>query len=129
MGALELKIPPVILVLLAGAAMWALSAAAPSFAWQVPYRQAVAFALAVSGLTVAVVGVVSFRRASTTVNPIRPQDTSSLVTTGIYRLSRNPMYLGFLLLLVAWAMLLALLPVAAFVVICQYEQYFSRRYS
>jgi protein-S-isoprenylcysteine O-methyltransferase Ste14 len=119
MGALELKIPPVVLVLLAGAAIWVLSAAAPSFALQVPYRQAIAIILAVSGVTVAVVGVVSFRRASTTVNPIRPQDTSSLVTTGIYRFSRNPMYLGFLLVLVAWAVFLAnvltLLPVVAFV--------------
>ena|SRR5438105_6260010 len=119
MSALELKIPPVVLVLLAGAAMWVLSTAAPSFASQVPYRQAIALVLAVLGVIVTVVGVVSFRRASTTVNPTRPQDTSSLVTTGIYRLSRNPMYLGFLLALIAWAVflanVLALLPVVAFV--------------
>ena len=120
MHALELKIPPVVLVLFAGTAMWVLSAATPSFAWQVPYKQAIALILAVSGVTVAVLGVASFRRASTTVNPTRLQDTSSLVTTGIYRLSRNPMYLGFLLALAAWAVFLAnvlvLLPVVAFVI-------------
>ena len=120
MHALELKIPPVVLVLFAGAAMWVLSAATPSFAWQMPYKQAIALILAVSGVTVAVLGVASFRRASTTVNPTRLQDTSSLVTTGIYRLSRNPMYLGFLLALAAWAVFLAnvlvFLPVVAFVI-------------
>jgi len=119
MGTLELKIPPVVLVLLSGAAMWILSAAAPSFARKVPYSQAIAFIFAVSGVAVAVFGVVSFRRACTTVNPTRPQDVSSLVTTGIYRLSRNPMYLGLLLALVAWVVflgnVLALLPVVAFV--------------
>jgi protein-S-isoprenylcysteine O-methyltransferase Ste14 len=119
MSALELKIPPVVLVLLAGAAMWVLSAAAPSFAWQAPYRQATALVFAVAGVIVAILGVVSFRHASTTVNPTRPQDASSLVTTGIYRFSRNPMYLGFLLALLAWAVFLAnvltLLPVVAFV--------------
>ena len=120
MHALELKIPPVVLMLFAGAAMWVLSAATSLFAWQVPYKQAIALTLAVSGVTVAVLGVASFRRASTTVNPTRLQDTSSLVTTGIYRLSRNPMYLGFLLALAAWAVFLAnilvLLLVVAFVI-------------
>jgi protein-S-isoprenylcysteine O-methyltransferase Ste14 len=120
MNALELKIPPIVLLLLTGAAMWVLPALAPAFTLQVPYRQALALILAFSGVTVAVAGVVSFRRAGTTVNPTRPQDTSSLVTTGIYRLSRNPMYLGFLLALLAWtvflANVLALLPVVAFVV-------------
>jgi len=119
MGSLELKIPPVALALLAGAAMWVLTVAAPSFAWQLPYRQVIAMILAVCGVTVALGGVASFRRASTTVNPTKPGETTSLVTTGIYRLSRNPMYLGFLLALVAWAVflanLLALFPVVAFI--------------
>ncbi len=119
MRALELKIPPVALALITGAAMWGLAKAAPSLVSAVPFRQGIAAFLAVAGVSVAVLGVLSFRRSRTTVNPTTPQRTSALVTTGIYRVSRNPMYLGFLLLLVAWAAflanVLALLPVVAFI--------------
>jgi protein-S-isoprenylcysteine O-methyltransferase Ste14 len=52
-------------------------------------------------------GVVSFRRAGTTVNPLQPEATSALVVSGIYRRTRNPMYLGMLLVLLGWAVLLA----------------------
>lgn len=40
-------------------------------------------------------------------NPLSPDSASDLVTQGIYRLTRNPMYLGFTLMLVGWAVLLA----------------------
>jgi len=62
----------------------------------------------------------------TTVNPMRPDSTSSLVVSGIYKYTRNPMYLGFLLVLVGWAIFLsnlaafALLP--AFVVYMNHFQ-------
>ena len=58
-----------------------------------PYRL-VAFAIA---------GVIAFRRSRTTVNPLHPEQATALVTRGVYRLSRNPMYAGMLLLLLAWA--------------------------
>jgi protein-S-isoprenylcysteine O-methyltransferase Ste14 len=63
--------------------------------------------------------VAAFRRARTTVNPLTPDATTALVESGIYRLTRNPMYLGFLLLLLAeivWlANPVALLAAPAFV--------------
>lgn len=104
---LELKVPPVAVALLAGAAMWLVASVLPSLTFPFPYKQIVAVVLAVAGGVVAGLGVVSFRRAQTTVNPIKPQAASSLVTTGIYRLSRNPMYLGFLLGLAGVAVFLA----------------------
>lgn len=107
MSTLELKIPPVALVLITGAAMWLVSAVAPALTLQLPYEQAIALVLAIAGGFVAVWGVVSFRRMGTTVNPTNPHATSSLVSTGIYRFSRNPMYLGFLLTLAGWAVFLA----------------------
>jgi protein-S-isoprenylcysteine O-methyltransferase Ste14 len=51
--------------------------------------------------------VVSFRRARTTVNPTKPESSSVLVDSGIYRLTRNPMYLGFSLGLSGWAVMLS----------------------
>lgn len=52
----------------------------------------------VAGAAVALAGVAAFRRAKTTVNPLTP-GASALVTTGIYGWTRNPMYLGMLLVL------------------------------
>ncbi len=55
----------------------------------------------------ALSGTASFRRAKTTVNPLKPETASALVSTGIYRYSRNPMYVGFAMFLTAWAFYLA----------------------
>ncbi|MGS0694685.1 methyltransferase family protein [Shewanella sp. 0m-4] len=55
------------------------------------------------GLLSAIAGVISFKRAKTTVNPLKPETASALVTSGMYRLSRNPMYLGMVFALCAWA--------------------------
>lgn len=65
-----------------------------------------AAAIAVLGLGVCLAGVLSFRLARTTVNPLRPENASSLVVAGIYHRTRNPMYLGFALVLLAWSVLL-----------------------
>ena len=63
----------------------------------------VAVILALVGVAIALSGVISFRRAQTTVNPLKPETSTALVTTGIYRITRNPMYLGMLAVLLAWA--------------------------
>jgi protein-S-isoprenylcysteine O-methyltransferase Ste14 len=61
----------------------------------------------VAGVCVALLGVASFRRARTTLNPLKPDKSSALVMSGIYRYTRNPMYLGLLLVLLGWAFFLA----------------------
>ena len=50
----------------------------------------------------ALVAAVTLWKARTTINPLKPERASALVTHGIYRLTRNPMYLSLLLLLVAY---------------------------
>lgn len=107
MKSLELKVPPLLLVVLCGAAMWIGAALLPALEFSVPGRGVMAGLLLILGLAVVLAGVLSFRRAGTTVNPIALEDTSSVVTTGIYRVSRNPMYLGFVLVLSGWAVFLA----------------------
>ena len=59
------------------------------------------------GLFFCVAGAISFRRAKTTVNPLKPHTASALVDSGIYKISRNPMYVGFALMLVAWQIYLS----------------------
>ena len=105
--ALELKIPPVALVLLIAALMWLASWAMPAFGFEFPARKFLSVSVAVAGLIISGFGIASFRQARTTVNPMKPDSTSSLVMSGIYRLTRNPMYLGFLLVLLAWAIFLS----------------------
>lgn len=104
---LELKIPPVVVVLGSGGMMWAAGWALPSWRFGFPGRLPLAVGLGIVGTIIAWLGVVCFRRARTTVNPMKPESSSSLVQTGIYRVTRNPMYLGFLLWLVGWAVFLA----------------------
>jgi protein-S-isoprenylcysteine O-methyltransferase Ste14 len=107
MRVLELKIPPPVVFFLTAALMWLFSWLVPAFAFQIPARNAVAIGLVVAGIITGISGVVTFARAKTTVNPLKPQSTSSLVSWGVYRVTRNPMYLGFLLGLTGWAILLS----------------------
>jgi protein-S-isoprenylcysteine O-methyltransferase Ste14 len=104
---LELKIPPVAVVLLIAGLMGAAARALPRFTFHFPGRAYVAGALAAAGLLVSFLGVVAFRRARTTVNPMSPESASSLVIAGIYRRTRNPMYLGFLGVLLGLAVFLS----------------------
>ena len=103
MRTLELKVPPLAVILVIGAAMWFIAR------WSVPCQlplavRLVAFvALALVGGTTSLAGYFEFKRARTTIDPRKPKDSTALVTSGIYRFSRHPMYAGLALLLVAWA--------------------------
>ena len=103
MKALELKVPPPVVALVLGLAMWAVSRLTPTFEVEGPLRFAAAVCAALIGATFSAAGVTAFRRAKTTLNPMRPATASSLVTRGIYRITRNPMYVGLLFVLVGWA--------------------------
>lgn len=61
-----------------------------------------ALGLVAIGCFFCIAGVVSFRLAKTTVNPSKPAQASALVTTGVYKISRNPMYVGFAFILASW---------------------------
>jgi protein-S-isoprenylcysteine O-methyltransferase Ste14 len=104
---LELKVPPDVVWLVAAALMWLASALTPRVALPLPLRIGAAVLFAVLALGTIIAARVTLDRAQTTWHPTSPERTSSLVTTSAYRLSRNPMYLGMLLGLVGWAVLLA----------------------
>lgn len=46
----------------------------------------------------------AFSRAETTFDPHDPTSATTLITDGVYRFSRNPMYLGMMLLLLGWGL-------------------------
>jgi len=104
---LELKVPPPAVALLVSVAMWGISLATSRFELSAVVRNTAALAIALAGVGFAVSGILTFRRARTTINPLKPEDASSLVTSGVYRLTRNPMYLGLGLVLLAWAFFLS----------------------
>lgn len=106
-NSIELTVPPVVLVLVTALLMWLIAWSSPAGAIRVPGRIVLAMALAVIGAAISGLGVVAFRQASTTLNPTKPEATSSLVRSGVYKLTRNPMYLGFLAILSGWAIFLA----------------------
>ena len=107
MQSLELKIPPPVVGVLVGLAMWAIASMSPGLDLPRPFRVTVAIALVLAGGAFSLAGAMSFRRAGTTVNPMKPETTRALVSTGIYRFTRNPMYIGLLLALIGWAVFLA----------------------
>ena len=115
-NALEIKIPPLALLFLFGALMWVVSADS-LFTIALPWYSAFALICCTVGFAIVLAGVLTFRRAKTTVNPLTLEATTTMVTSGIYRFTRNPMYLGFLFVLTGWAIYLsnvlafALLPV------------------
>jgi protein-S-isoprenylcysteine O-methyltransferase Ste14 len=107
MNALELKIPPPLIALFLAILMWFTPALAGSVAIPSSLRIGLALALFGLGQGIAVSGVVAFRRARTTLNPIKASSASALVRSGVFRFTRNPMYLGLLLALLAWTVFLS----------------------
>ena len=104
---LEHRIPPPIVGALAALGMWWLARQSAPPALPFSVRLGLAIALAVIGLAFLAPAGAAFRRARTTVNPLKPEAASALVVAGVYRFTRNPMYVGFAALLLAWAAWLA----------------------
>jgi len=107
MNALELKVPPPVIALVLAALMWLVSQYEPTLDFHLPWRTAVAITLFGTGIAIALAALLEFYRANTTVNPLNPDAATVMVTSGIYRVSRNPMYLGLLLALFGWAVWLS----------------------
>ncbi|MFQ1919294.1 methyltransferase family protein [Aeromonas veronii] len=95
---LELRLPPPLIFLLCTGAMWWLRGESQPGIW----AMALMAMLVVAGAIMGFGALQRFRHHQTTVSPTKPQHTSRLVTCGVYRVSRNPMYLGLLCWLVAW---------------------------
>ena len=107
MRALELKIPPPAVALATAALMRLACRAMPGFGFVFPARAIFAGGVAAAGVLTAVSGVLALRQAQTTLNPMKPDTATSLVASGSYTFTRNPMYLGLLLVLTGWAIFLS----------------------
>jgi protein-S-isoprenylcysteine O-methyltransferase Ste14 len=104
---LEHKIPPPVVGLVIAAGMWAVSHLEPTFRMPRPAWIGLIAAITAVGVAIAIAGVLAFRRARTTVNPLKPETSAALVSSGVYSFTRNPMYVGMVMVLIAWAVYLS----------------------
>lgn len=107
MNTLELKIPPPVVALLFALLMWLVSSLGGATGIPFGYRLGIAIVVASLGVVIGFSAMAAFVRNKTTMNPTRPGATSALVTNGVFRWTRNPMYLSLVLYLLAWAVYLS----------------------
>lgn len=106
---LELKCPPPIVMLISAIIALLMSQKNVEFIQQqvsTPENIIWPLVFLIAGIAVAIAGIKEFKDHQTTVNPIQPERTTRLVTSGVFQFTRNPMYLGMLLALLGWADLL-----------------------
>ncbi len=103
MKALELKLPPVLLTAVTGLLMWLTANALPNLDRVHAWQTQLALLLACGGLIFAVYAVLACRRAGTSLDPLKPDESSTLITNSVFRVTRNPMYFGMLLVLLGWS--------------------------
>ncbi len=104
MNAMELKIPPPLVWLVCAAAAWLSAHYLPARALDMAALRWLVWPLLLCGVLLALPAPALFVRARTTMHPRAPERSSHLVTGGVYRFSRNPMYLALALLLLAWVL-------------------------
>jgi len=110
---LESRIPAPVVAIAVAIGMWLLSHAERGYGAPGPLQSVVADAILMSSGIIAFVAFAQFYWAGTTINPFRPECASRLITRGVFRLSRNPIYVSLLLLLLFHAIYLWSLPAFA----------------
>lgn len=100
---LELKIPPLIVTFILLAIIWGISNLFPALNFSHYSLDFLSFVLFLCGVVIALVAVFKFKQEDTTVDPTDPSKSEKLVVTGIYKYTRNPMYLSFFLFLLGFS--------------------------
>ncbi|MBI5849367.1 MAG: isoprenylcysteine carboxylmethyltransferase family protein [Nitrospirae bacterium] len=121
---LELRFPPPVVFLAFAGLMWLTSVYIPWATVSLPAKMPFALAIAAVGCLLAGISIGSFLLARTTLHPDKPIKTTTLVVTGVYSITRNPMYLSLLFVLIGWAIYLA--NVAAALLLPLFVSYLNR---
>lgn len=112
------KIPPPLWFILTGALMWLVDGQTPGFKFAFPYLVESRNIVVLTGVAFVLIAIIQFAKLKTTISPLDPSISTSLSTGGVYRITRNPMYLGLAIILLGWGIHLGnpvnLLCIAAF---------------
>jgi protein-S-isoprenylcysteine O-methyltransferase Ste14 len=100
---MKLLIPPPLQALVCAGLVYLIARHVPEFGFSFPFQSYVAMALTLAGVSIDLASVARFFQRGTTVSPVSPGKSTTLVTDGLYRFSRNPMYLGLALILTGFA--------------------------
>ncbi|WP_430427758.1 methyltransferase family protein [Parasphingorhabdus sp.] len=103
---MKLRIPPVVQTILFGTLSWLTAKNFPVADISYPVLKYLAIGLFLFGTAILLQAVLTFARQNTTVNPLEPEKADKLVLSGLYRYTRNPMYLGLAAILFALAFVL-----------------------
>ena len=101
---MKIKIPPPIIVFIFAGILFLLNKYLPVGSFNFFGRTGLMYVVVGIGFLLMVISLLQFYRQKTTTNPINPEQASKLVTTGIFKYTRNPMYLAMLLFLIAFAL-------------------------
>lgn len=104
---MRLCIPPVLQVIICVALAWIAGQTFPQLSISVPFGTIIAIMFAAVGLLLLFLALRLFSEKRTTIDPLRPERAENVITSGIYGMTRNPMYLGLLLIVVAAAVAVA----------------------
>ncbi len=119
MFTLDHKIPPPVIAVLCAALAWLMARSTPGLTFLLPGRIPITAVFVLAGIALTLSGFFAFRKAKTTLNPHTPERSTSIVRSGPYALTRNPMYLGLFLVLLGFCAYLAnpltVVPVIVFV--------------
>ncbi|WP_420315894.1 methyltransferase family protein [Ekhidna sp.] len=96
---MKLKIPPVVIFFLGIGCIFGAHHFWPEYSYQFAYQTLLSRLFLAVGVLIAFSGIITFRMKGTTVDPLHPDKASALVTSGVYRYTRNPMYLGMALVI------------------------------
>ena len=107
MHPLDHKIPPPVIAVLCGLMAWLIAHFTSGFQFDLPARLPVVAVLVLIGLALDLSGLLAFRKAKTTFNPLAPERSKVIVQSGFYRFTRNPMYLGMVFELLGLCIYLA----------------------
>lgn len=99
---LERKVPPPVVAIIVAAVMWGLAKEQALLRYEIPHNVFICGALVGLAVLIDLAALRLFMTAKTTINPMSPDKATKLVTTGIYRYTRNPMYMANLIILLAW---------------------------
>ncbi len=118
---MKTKIPPPVVTLVSALLIFFSKELFPSYAFD--YQSMLSIGVFISGLMILVSAVSLFKKKETTVNPMSPEKASSLVVDGVFKYTRNPMYLGMSVVLLSISIQFNL--IGGLLIVCLFVAYIT----